>query len=73
MEISVTINLPDELVQEFLQSIRVFDMKHDPNHEGKVKITGFGKSDDMPVEKIKAIIESVDPPFEFLQGFKKVR
>ena len=71
MKISLTIDLPDELAQDFLQLIRVFDRKHDPNHEGKVKITWFGKSDDMPVEKMKAIIESVDPPFEIIKVFKK--
>jgi len=70
MKISLTIELPDDLAQDFLQSIRIFDMKHDPNHEGKIKVAWFGKSDDMPFEKLTAIMESVDPPFEFMKTFK---
>ena len=71
MKISLTIEFPDDLAQDFMQSIRIFDMKHDPNHEGKVKIAWFGKSDDMSFEELKAIMESVDPPFAFLEGFKR--
>jgi hypothetical protein len=70
MIISLMIDLPDDLAQDFLQSIRVFDMKHDPNREGKVKIAWFGKSKDIPFEELKAIMESVDPPFEFIKTFK---
>ena len=70
MKISLTIERPDDLAQDFLQSIRIFDMKHDPNHEGKIKVVWFGKSDDITVEKMKAIMESVNPPFEFIKTFK---
>jgi hypothetical protein len=71
MKISVTIELPDDLTQEFIQMIRVFDMKHDPNHEGRVKVAWFGESNEMPFEKLQAIMESVDPPFAFRKAFKK--
>jgi hypothetical protein len=70
MKISLTIELPDDLAQDFLQSIRIFDMKHDPNHKGKIKVAWFGQSDEMPLEKLTAIMESIDPPFGGIRVFK---
>ena len=70
MKISLMIEFPDELAQEFMQMIRTFDAKHDPNHEGIVKISWLGESE-MPVEKIKILMEAVDPPFDFLRVYKK--
>lgn len=36
MQIYIRATLPDDLVQEFMQTLRDFDMRHDPQHEGRV-------------------------------------
>ncbi len=38
MKISLTIEFPDALAEEFVQLIRNFDVKHDPRHEDIVKL-----------------------------------
>jgi hypothetical protein len=52
--------LHDDLFQSFMQVIRDFDMKHDPNREGKVHFELLGESD-WPAEKMAEVLRSVTP------------
>ena len=42
MKITLSVTLPDDLAQEFLQAIRDFDTKYDPNHEDKIIVQMLG-------------------------------
>ena len=64
MKVYLRVDLPEELVREFLQAIRDFDMKHDPAHEGRVHTDMLGESD-WPKEKMAAMMRSISPPPEF--------
>jgi len=57
--------LPNELLQSFLQTIRDFDMEHDPNHEGKVQIEMLTESD-WPVDKMAEVLSSFTPKPQFM-------
>lgn len=70
MKISLTIEFPDELAQEFMQLVRTFDAKHDPRHQGAVKVTMLNQSD-LTIEKMTAVLESLDPPPDFMQVWQK--
>jgi hypothetical protein len=55
------VTVPDELLQDLMQTIRDFDMKHDPNHEGKVHFEALTEAN-WPAEKMAAILNAVSPP-----------
>jgi hypothetical protein len=54
------VTVPDELFQPLMQAIRDFDMKHDPNHEGKVHFESLTESD-WPVERMAKVLKAVEP------------
>ena len=55
------VTLPDELVQSLVQAIRDWDMKHDPNHEGKVHTETLLETD-WPMEQAQAMFSLISPP-----------
>ncbi len=63
------VTLPDELVQSLLQALRDWDMKHDPNHEGKVQTEQLLEAD-WPVERMEAMFASINPPMAFKATMK---
>lgn len=69
MKIHFEIELPDELGPTFLQYMRDFDTRHDPQHEGKVKMAMTTESHHS-VEEMKAILDGIRPRPEFLQEFR---
>lgn len=54
------VTVPDELLQPLMQAIRDFDMKHDPEHEGKVNFEALTEGD-WPVEKMAEVMAAVAP------------
>jgi hypothetical protein len=50
-----------------MQHIRDFDMKHDPNHEGRVQFESLIDSD-WPAEKMAAMLNSVAPRPKYVEG-----
>ena len=69
MKIHFEIELPDELGPAFFQHIRDFDIKHDPRHEGKVKMALTTESHHS-IEEMKALLDGIRPRPEFLQEFR---
>ena len=63
-KINVSVDLPDGLLRDFLQAIRDFDAKHDPNHAGSVQFKLHAVATGIPVERMREIFKSLDPPFE---------
>jgi hypothetical protein len=66
MKIHFTADLPDELAQEFLQHLRDFDMKHDPNHENKIKMYIFPEGKCPTAEDAVKLMMSMNPPPQFV-------
>jgi hypothetical protein len=64
IKVVVRVTLPDELLQAFFQAIRDFDMKHDPNHEGKVQFEALTEAD-WPAEKMAEVLNAVSPAPEY--------
>jgi hypothetical protein len=64
VKVTLQIELPDELAQEWMQYVRNFDTKHDPNHEGKVKLQMLCDSD-WPAERMQAMLQAVSPSPRF--------
>jgi hypothetical protein len=54
------VTLPDELLQPFMQMVRDFDMKHDPDHEGKVHFEILTDSN-WPAEKMVEVMNAISP------------
>jgi hypothetical protein len=61
VKVTLSIELPDALALDFMQAIRDFDMKHDPNHEGLVKVQALSESD-LPLIEMQKIFQSMEPP-----------
>jgi len=60
---SLKVTIPDDLAKEFLQMIRDFDTKHDPNHEDKVTLQVFAEGG-LTVEEMSEILDSMTPKME---------
>lgn len=61
MKINCTVTIPDELYREFLQHMRDFDMKHDPNHEGRIQCFFLADCDSMTAEEALAAMQGISP------------
>ena len=70
MKIALGITLPTELAGEFLQHIRDFDTKHDPEHKGIVHFVLLSVSDDS-VTKLEEIVNKIEPGFAFRKTVKE--
>lgn len=66
------VTLPDELLQPLMQAIRDFDMKHDPDHEGKVHFESLTDSE-WPVERMAEVMNAVTPrpAYMYVKKFDK--
>ena len=69
MKVYLRVDLPDELLGEFMQAIRDFDVKHDPNHEGRVHFESLAESD-WPLEKMAKIFKAITPQPAFFYTVK---
>lgn len=58
------VRIPDELTAEFLQVMRDFDMKYDPEHEDKVQVRMLSQSE-LSVDKVNAIFDTITPTPHF--------
>lgn len=58
------VDISDALVGELMQVIRDFDLKHDPNRDGKVHVESLMESN-FPVEKMEAVFKQIEPPFPY--------
>jgi len=59
------VELPDALAGEFLQVLRSFDAKHDPQHRDIIRMQIISETD-WPIEKAKQMFEALTPPFEHM-------
>lgn len=62
--IRLEINLPDELIQAFLQAVRNFDIGHDPGRTGLVHIMMGIEAPTLSAQTVQAIFNSIRPPFD---------
>jgi hypothetical protein len=69
MKIAVSVTMPDDLVGEFLQLLRDFDVKHDPNHEGKVVLQMLAEGN-QTAEQMAAVFDAIRPSMEFKHAIK---
>jgi hypothetical protein len=60
-EIKFEVQLPDGLVQEFLQHTRDFEVEHMNETEFRMWID----APNLTVEETKAIFENIQPPYPF--------
>ena len=65
MKINLTVELPDRLAQTFLQVLRDFDMKNDPQHLGVVKFSTLLESE-MTSDEAVALLQGITPMPEYL-------
>jgi len=72
IEVVFRASMPDELLLQFIQVIRDFDMKHDPDHTDKIKFEMLTDSD-WPADKMTAVLQAVQPQpkFLFVRKFEK--
>lgn len=63
------VEMPEALLAEFMQSIRDFDLKHDPHHEDKVRFESVAETD-WPQQKLVEMFRALKPSPSFL-GVKK--
>lgn len=66
MTVNVVIDLPDELLQEFVQHMRDFDTKHDPNHEDIVRLSIGVIGSEMTAARVEQAMRNVQPPFSIV-------
>lgn len=59
------VELPDELIGELLQTIRDFDTRYDPHHEGRVHFESLMESD-FPTDRMAAVFRAITPPPQHL-------
>lgn len=71
MKITLSVELPDELAPEFLQTIRDFDMKYDPEHSNKVIFKMLAKSD-LSVEEMEKILGGITPKPQHMLTIKRI-
>lgn len=64
------VTVPDELLGALFQAIRDFDIKHDPDHEGKVQFESLVDSD-WPAKRMAEVMSAIAPPPAFMYGAKK--
>lgn len=69
MKITLSITLPDDLAQKFMQHIRDFDTKYDPHHEDKVLIQMLGVGD-QTAEQMEEFFGTIRPRLELMHTFK---
>jgi hypothetical protein len=69
-KVLVSVEMPEALVQKFLQWVRDFDTKHDPNHEDKIKIAMLVQAD-KSVDEMLTTFNSISPGFPYTEFFKK--
>ena len=69
MKITLSVSMPDHLTQEFLQLIRDFDIKHDPNHEDKIIVQMLGVGN-QTAEQMEAVFGALRPRMEHMHTFK---
>lgn len=69
MKITLSVTLPDDLAPEFLQTIRDFDTKHDPNHENKIIILMLTEGH-RTAEQMAAVLNALRPRMEHMHTFK---
>ena len=69
MKITLSVTLPDDLAQEFLQAIREFDTKYDPNHENKIVVQMLAESK-QTAEQMEAVFGALRPRMEHMHAFK---
>ena len=72
MKISLTIEFPDALAEEFVQLIRNFDVKHDPRHEDIVKLCWVMEGN-VGIKRMQEVLGSIDPPAAFTQVFERMK
>lgn len=70
VDVFVRVTLPEELLQVFFQAIRDFDMKYDPNHEGKVQFEALTETD-WPAEKMAEVMSAITPPSQYMYIARK--
>lgn len=64
--LQVVVEMPDDLLQEFIQHCRDFDATH---ADCEMKI--LAKADDKTVEEMEAIFSAIHPPFNIREKFRK--
>ena len=60
MKITLSVEMPDGLLQEFMQTIRNFDTKYDPEHEDKIVVHMLTQSGHT-LEELKTVLSGVHP------------
>lgn len=65
VKVSVTVDLPKHLLQEYVQHIRDFDTKHDVGKKSDVQFVILMSGDITPSEG-EHVIRSIKPPFDFV-------
>lgn len=63
-KVTMELIMPDELLQAFLQHMRDFDTRHDPEHKDLVKMAIGVEAPDLPAATLETIFRNVRPPFE---------
>ena len=66
MRILLEVQIPDDLGMEFMQVLRDFDMKHDPNHEDKVQVRMLMHSE-QTMDEVNAMFDRITPVPQFRQ------
>ena len=62
MRITLSVELPEDLHQAFLQHLRDFDTKHDPDHKGIVTIFALSTGHKMSAEEFVRQARDITPP-----------
>jgi 3-dehydroquinate synthetase len=62
-EVIVTAHIPEELLADWLQTVRDFDMRHDAAHENRV-VMGIMVKAEMSEDDFKALIGGMEPPID---------
>jgi hypothetical protein len=62
----IVAELPDDLIQEFIQYVRDYDSSHPECH-----FQMMVKADEKTVEEMEAIFSAIRPPFDFREKIRK--
>ena len=64
-KLTLSAQLPDDLIGDFLQHVRDFDIAHPGCHFAMVA------SSELSLEEMQTILKNVDPPFAILDTHRK--
>ena len=65
MKINLTVELPNELAQAFMQTLRDFDVKHDPEHLGIIKLSTL-LAGELTAEEATTMLLGITPTPKYL-------